>query len=125
MLGKIIVIYCLFIITVGCRSVNDNIILTDDIDLGKVKAGTPVKLDIMCVNRNSRPVKLREISVSCSCLRARDEIIQKINPKDSLLLEFEYLPEGCGYVERDIRLYFNEFETPHIVRIFGRVYYDN
>lgn len=101
----------------ACSVSHDKIVVTDNINLGRTTDGEIKNIDIECINNNRKAIRLREVHVSCSCLRTDENLTRTIESGDTTHFIFEYIPEGRGYVERYIYLYFNDFDDPHLIKV--------
>ena len=106
---------------VSCSTSDDKIIVTNSINLGKVNDGDIRMIDIECVNNTRKTLELKEVYLCCSWLRTNNDLTRKIEPKDTVHLNFEYLVEGQGYVERYIHLYFDKYKDPYLIKIYANV----
>lgn len=116
--------YLLFLVlltVISCQSKYPNIELEPNIYLGKVKNGVPIDFFVKCKNNGNTDVILHEVNVSCSCIQAIGKNPSKIQAHDSCVFHFQLLPEGMGYIERTLELYFKGFPESSLIQIGARV----
>ena len=102
---------------VSCTPSIDKIFITDNIDLGNISIGRTYDVNLCCVNKSFRTINIKEIIVSCSCLRFVERIEGRIESQDTLWLNLQYYPYTKGYVERHIEVYLEDIEDPIFVKL--------
>lgn len=100
--------------------IND-IIITDNIYLKKILKGEKQSFTVKCINTSNNIVKLREINIPCICLKIKERHNNTIPKQDSIKIQFEYLPETSGYIEKNIEFYFDLSSVPLITKISAHV----
>lgn len=108
---KLLIIGFVLFFSLSCyREDRNGIILDPKIYLGKIKSDSIYHIEIKCKNLTHNDIQLKELNVTCGCIRSSIHNNAIIHARDSGIFKLEFLPEGIGYIERVIEFYFKEFE---------------
>lgn len=119
--------YCILLLLtihiLGClrKSFDKQIVMISTVNLGTIKKGIIEKFNVKCINNSNESIRLNEIHKSCDCLEYIDCNNNIIDASDSVYFYFRFKPEGIGYIERNLRFYFDSSKEPYVVKITARI----
>lgn len=114
MKNKYLVMNFVLFFAFSCHQINNSgVILDSKICLGKIKSDTIYNIEIKCKNFTDRDIQLKELNITCGCIRSGLPNNTIVHAQDSGIFQFEFLPEGAGYIERVVEFYFKDLEFPY------------
>lgn len=114
MKNEFLIISFVLFFAFSCHKVdNSEIVLDSKVCLGKIKSDTIYPIKIKCKNFTDHDIQLKELNITCGCIRSNLPNNTIVHSQDSGIFQFEFLPEGAGYIERVVEFYFKDSEYPY------------